>query len=189
VKLVSKKDGSTYEYDPENCRAQAVNAMFGMPTAFLLKQDNTPIFADADGAFRGLKPGETYTVMPQQSDATVPPETAAEMLRERMSEKERSKSPLQVRTELLLAFHRYDSNNSGDIDENEWLRLLAELGTPISEAEAKAAFRKLDTDGNGVIDFQEFYEWYTKPKETGILSRLGTFLSSLLPTLANWGRL
>lgn len=188
AKLVSKKDGSTYEYDPENCSAQAVNAMFGVPTAYL-QHGNDAIFADETGVFRGLRAGETYAVVPREEGAPVPPETAAEILRERLSEKDRSKSPVQARTELLLAFHRIDSNHNGVIEFEEFKALLAELGRPIAEDEARKAFDMLDTDGNGVIDFAEFYSFYTQPKPTDLLSRLGSFLGSLIPTLLpGWSR-
>merc|ERR1719253_1897634 len=62
---------------------------------------------------------------------------------------------------LKQEFDAYDEDRSGYIDVKELKELLAKLGEELSEGELDQAFRELDSDGSGEIEFFEFVEWFT----------------------------
>lgn len=57
---------------------------------------------------------------------------------------------------VLNAWKKYDSNGSGNLDAMEMHRLLNDLGIAISEEEVHWMVDKLDRNGNGTVDFDEF---------------------------------
>ena len=52
-------------------------------------------------------------------------------------------------------FERFDEDQSGFIDFEEFQTMLPELGVTISEAKAIKYFRQCDTDGSGEIGLEE----------------------------------
>jgi hypothetical protein len=62
---------------------------------------------------------------------------------------------------LKQEFDAYDEDRSGYIDVKELKELLEKLGEELSEGELDQAFRELDSDGSGEIEFFEFVEWFT----------------------------
>jgi len=62
---------------------------------------------------------------------------------------------------LKQEFDTYDEDRSGYIDVKELKELLEKLGEELSEGELDQAFRELDSDGSGEIEFFEFVEWFT----------------------------
>merc|ERR1712070_193496 len=62
---------------------------------------------------------------------------------------------------LKQEFDAYDEDRSGYIDVKELRELLEKLGEELSEGELDQAFRELDSDGSGEIEFFEFVEWFT----------------------------
>merc|ERR1712151_1394486 len=62
---------------------------------------------------------------------------------------------------LKQEFDAYDDDHSGYIDVKELKELLEKLGEELSEGELDQAFRELDSDGSGEIEFFEFVEWFT----------------------------
>ena len=58
--------------------------------------------------------------------------------------------------ELKDAFAVFDTDKSGSIDRKELKRLMKKLGQALTEAELDAMMDEVDTDGDGVISFQEF---------------------------------
>ena len=52
-------------------------------------------------------------------------------------------------------------SRSGCIDRAELKGLLEKLGEELTEEELDAAFKELDADGSGEIEFFEFVEWFT----------------------------
>ena len=167
----------------------AVGAMFGCTVAFLQK-GSTAIFAGSDGVFGGLVAGETYEVIStaeaMKGTEKVTAEASKLELETRQKEKERCKSPLEARNEMLALFRRFDTNASGDIDQNEFKSLVAELGRKLTEAEAEEVFKQLDTDHNEVIDFKEFYTWWVQPKTTPLHIRLADAISSFFSGARSW---
>ena len=53
-------------------------------------------------------------------------------------------------------FVKYDADNSGLMDFDEFKVMLPDLGIKLSEAKALKYFRMCDVDGSGEIDFEEF---------------------------------
>lgn len=66
-----------------------------------------------------------------------------------------SEDPLRDR------FDRFDRDQDGKIDQAELGLLLDELGVGFGEAQVRATFLSLDEDSSGVIDFDEFRDWWT----------------------------
>jgi len=62
---------------------------------------------------------------------------------------------------LKQEFDAYDEDRSGYIDVKELKGLLEKLGEELSDDELDQAFRELDSDGSGEIEFFEFVEWFT----------------------------
>lgn len=62
---------------------------------------------------------------------------------------------------LKQEFDAYDEDRSGYIDVKELKGLLEKLGEDLSDEELDQAFRELDSDGSGEIEFFEFVEWFT----------------------------
>jgi len=58
-------------------------------------------------------------------------------------------------------FDNYDEDQSGYIDASELKGLLRKLGEELNDEELEEAFRDLDSDGSGEIEFFEFVEWFT----------------------------
>lgn len=64
-------------------------------------------------------------------------------------------------TELRRAFDEYDRDNDGGITSSEFKALLVALDQDLSTDECLLAFEAADSDGNGVISFDEFKNWWT----------------------------
>lgn len=62
---------------------------------------------------------------------------------------------------LKQEFDAYDEDRSGYIDVKELKGLLEKLGEELSDEELDQAFRELDSDNSGEIEFFEFVEWFT----------------------------
>mmetsp|Transcript_107615 Transcript_107615/g.303055 ORF Transcript_107615/g.303055 Transcript_107615/m.303055 type:complete len:680 (+) Transcript_107615:125-2164(+) len=62
---------------------------------------------------------------------------------------------------LKQEFDAYDEDRSGYIDVKELKGLLEKLGEELTDEELDQAFRELDSDGSGDIEFFEFVEWFT----------------------------
>eukprot|EP00392_Amoebophrya_sp_AT5.2_P005894 g5904.t1 len=62
---------------------------------------------------------------------------------------------------LKQEFDMYDEDSSGFIDLDELQNLLQKLGEDLSEEELHQAFKELDQDASGEIEFFEFVEWFT----------------------------
>lgn len=62
---------------------------------------------------------------------------------------------------LKQEFDLYDEDQSGYIDIDELRNLLKKLGEDPADDELNAAFKELDLDGSGEVEFFEFIEWFT----------------------------
>lgn len=58
------------------------------------------------------------------------------------------------------AFNKFDKDGNGSIDRDEIAAVCAELDAPLEEDELEEAFKDLDTNKDGVIDMNEFRNWY-----------------------------
>lgn len=57
---------------------------------------------------------------------------------------------------LRQAFAAFDKDGSGTIDASELKQCLKAMGKHPDPLELEELLRQMDTDGNGVIDFEEF---------------------------------
>lgn len=63
-------------------------------------------------------------------------------------------------TELRETFDHYDANHDGLIQKSEFGELCTALDADIADDDVDMGFQVIDTDGNGVIDFNEFAAWW-----------------------------
>lgn len=64
--------------------------------------------------------------------------------------------------ELREAFEYNDRDSDGRIQLDEFIEMLDELESEIDDKEATVGFRDIDTNDDGLIDFEEFVAWWTE---------------------------
>eukprot|EP00668_Euglena_longa_P045922 GGOE01061605.1.p1 GENE.GGOE01061605.1~~GGOE01061605.1.p1 ORF type:complete len:318 (+),score=99.51 GGOE01061605.1:1-954(+) len=65
--------------------------------------------------------------------------------------------PVSPRTHMaMLAFERFDTDHSGNLDVHEFHKAFQSLGLGYSFEDAENLFMMMDEDGNGEMDMQEF---------------------------------
>lgn len=64
------------------------------------------------------------------------------------------------RQQLREAFEANDGDNNGAIDFVEFMSMLDGLNAGIDVSKAQTGFATVDTNGDGVISFDEFIEWW-----------------------------
>lgn len=62
--------------------------------------------------------------------------------------------------ELKALFDACDSNGNGTVQFSEFVTLLDNLGADMSRDECRIGFSEIDTDRDGHIDFEEFFQWW-----------------------------
>jgi Ca2+-binding EF-hand superfamily protein len=78
-----------------------------------------------------------------------------------------------VRRTLEETFTHFDRDSNGRIDRAEFAAILMELGATLSESEADAAFRDIDSDADGTIDLEELAAWWKFPANEPLTKRSG----------------
>ncbi len=63
-------------------------------------------------------------------------------------------------SELRETFDHFDGDDNGSIDKGEFTNLLDALSADMSAEEVTIGFDIIDTNGNGRIEFHEFYNWW-----------------------------
>lgn len=58
--------------------------------------------------------------------------------------------------EINSAFRKFDRDGDGHIEPKELRKVMADLGCPMSEENTRKLIEGVDTDGNGMIEFDEF---------------------------------
>ena len=64
--------------------------------------------------------------------------------------------------ELREAFEYNDRDSDGRIQLDEFIEMLDELEADIDDKAATVGFRDIDTNDDGLIDFEEFVAWWTE---------------------------
>jgi calmodulin len=64
--------------------------------------------------------------------------------------------------ELREAFDYNDRDGDGRIQLDEFSDMLDELEADMSEKEIEIGFKDIDTNDDGLIDFQEFVAWWSE---------------------------
>mmetsp|Transcript_31619 Transcript_31619/g.50483 ORF Transcript_31619/g.50483 Transcript_31619/m.50483 type:complete len:190 (-) Transcript_31619:573-1142(-) len=68
--------------------------------------------------------------------------------------------------QLKQAYSVFDKDGDGEVTEREFAHVMKCLGQNHTEEEISAMFEQVDTDGSGMIDFEEFLD-FLKIMETG----------------------
>ena len=64
--------------------------------------------------------------------------------------------------ELREAFDYNDRDGDGRIQLDEFSDMLDELEAEMSEKEIEIGFKDIDTNDDGLVDFQEFVAWWAE---------------------------
>ncbi|KAI7996614.1 putative calcium-binding protein CML25 [Camellia lanceoleosa] len=71
-------------------------------------------------------------------------------------------SRAHIEEELKQVFNKFDVNGDGKISSSELGSILSSLGYPDNDEELQTMIREVDSDGDRVIDLDEFIELNTK---------------------------
>ena len=72
-----------------------------------------------------------------------------------------------IRAEAQRLFAQIDLNGDGTLNVDELKALARQLGVELSQRAAESVFVDLDTDGNGEIDFEEFFVFFLANRDKG----------------------
>ena len=84
------------------------------------------------------------------------------------------------RHNIYEVFRKFDADGGGTLDPDELRVLLDELKVPMTDEELGALFEELDEDGEGGIDFDEFYTWFIAEAEKQKQKDLLTYYTNKL---------
>ncbi len=73
------------------------------------------------------------------------------------------KSGHEERKEVQALFAQADADDDRRINFIEFQELLENLESEMNADEARIGFDEIDTDGNGLIDSDEFLAWWQEP--------------------------
>merc|ERR1719296_291147 len=69
-----------------------------------------------------------------------------------------------VKEEVLKAFKLFDDGDTGKISLGDLQRVASELGEKLSKEELKEMIEEADSDGDGLVDQQDFLKIMKKTK-------------------------
>ena len=58
-------------------------------------------------------------------------------------------------------FDGIDVDGNGALDSEEMKQLFKDLGLELTQDQEATVMSRIDTDGSGEIDFDEFFAWYS----------------------------
>ena len=58
-------------------------------------------------------------------------------------------------------FDSIDADGGGTLDIEEMKQLFKDLGLELTSDQEATVMSRIDTDGSGEIDFDEFFAWYS----------------------------
>ncbi len=62
--------------------------------------------------------------------------------------------------ELRENFDHFDADGDGKLDRREFGQLMEALGAVEPGEDAGRGFSSIDTDGSGLVEFDEFVRWF-----------------------------
>ena len=74
--------------------------------------------------------------------------------------------------EVWAVFQAADADGGGTVDQGEIGTMCKKLGVRLTEEEPTAAMKAMDRDGNGMIEYDEFYNWWGSDAGIAIRRRL-----------------
>jgi calmodulin len=84
------------------------------------------------------------------------------MIRGARSEMASNKPSEEELDELREAFDYNDRDGDGRIQLDEFSAMLDELEAGMTERDIEIGFKDIDTNDDGLIDFQEFVAWWAE---------------------------
>ena len=84
-------------------------------------------------------------------------------------EKKEQEGNLDMHNEAVNMFNRVDVDGSGVLDQVEVAQLAGLLGFNFSEIELVHTMQAMDTDGDGEVNFEEFWSWWQERNRRGDL--------------------
>jgi len=66
-----------------------------------------------------------------------------------------------IRGDLEKTFKTFDRDGNGQIDIDELENMFETMQCPIDKTELKQLYARLDENGDGILEFDEFSKWYT----------------------------
>jgi len=157
-------DGLRFLMSTENANCFAVNKILGGRLT-ALEHGNILIAPNPDGSFSGLVPGCTYA-------AHYIPDPTIRDPRE-MVKKLAGKQKPMTRKQVMSIFSHFDQDCSGAIDRDEFRAMAATMDLHMDDDDIDAVFTVVDYDGNGTIEFEEFYDWLINSKKKGNIMKSG----------------
>lgn len=87
--------------------------------------------------------------------------------RSRMKLRGKKKEPVEEEPDLLeQTFRKYDVDGNGHLDEKEMLVAMKDImGAKVTKAMVVKVMKEIDADGSGVIELDEFYDFFEKCDE------------------------
>ena len=64
--------------------------------------------------------------------------------------------------EVRETFEHFDGDDNGQIDREEFAKVMDALGADMTEDELDVGFDVIDSDQSGEIDYDEFVEWWNE---------------------------
>jgi Ca2+-binding EF-hand superfamily protein len=68
----------------------------------------------------------------------------------------------EERGRLRETFDFNDINKDGRLTLGEFIRFMESVDESVTSAECEIGFDEVDTNRDGAIEFDEFYEWWTR---------------------------
>eukprot|EP01041_Mallomonas_annulata_P005298 gene5298-10596_t len=63
---------------------------------------------------------------------------------------------------ISAKFNEFNKDKSGSLDSSELAKLCVALGSPLTYDQLEAAVLLLDSNGDGVVEYKEFLEWWKR---------------------------
>ncbi len=82
-------------------------------------------------------------------------------------------------------FSAFDADGSGYINKDEMRTILQDMCVPMTELQLNDLMQNMDTDGNGEVDFEEFWSWYVENAQAFKIEALGSTTHLFVSKLYN----